>query len=367
MRSPIWLLLLAGTGLVVIQSVYADSPFAVAVEQFAPAPGQFVNDTYYDDPLKALGRPWGGGFSEPNNSSLVSLGGFGGSIVLSFDHTVLDDPANPFGIDAIVFGNGFWVSDNPNRKWAECGVIEISRDANSNSLADDPWYLISGSHIDDLAGQYETATWDDDIYDSTYPPADMAWIPPGFSGVWQTEGYLLPAAVFNVQILENPKGLDSSEEGIWGYADLSPTETMPDGLDPSVFYTRPDNPFEVGLNDGSGGGDGFDIAWAINTTTGEPAELDGFDFIRITTGVDHLVGIFGEISTEIDAVSDIAEGNLGDADGDGDWDLYDYDILEQCYGGPGAIVPTSPCRVMDYDQDGDVDLYDFFRFQQDLS
>ena len=53
--------------------------------------------------------------------------------------------------------------------------------------------------------------------------------------------------------------------------------------------------------------------------TGETAQLDGFDFIRITNGVNYLAGILGEISTEIDAVSDVAEGSFGDADGDGDW------------------------------------------------
>ena len=144
----------------------AQSPFATEVVDYAPAPGQFVNDPLFNGPPAALDRPYAGGFMNPNNSSLLSLGGFGGSITLAFDHTVMDDAANPFGVDAIVFGNAFWVSSDPNRKWAECGHIEISRDVNANGLADDPWYLIPGSHITDAAAQFEMQNWDDDMFRS---------------------------------------------------------------------------------------------------------------------------------------------------------------------------------------------------------
>ena len=68
-----------------------------------------------------------------------TLGGFGGTITLIFDHTVEDDPLNPFGMDAIVFGNAFWHGGDWNSHWAECATIEISLDVNGNSEADDPW------------------------------------------------------------------------------------------------------------------------------------------------------------------------------------------------------------------------------------
>ena len=345
----------------------ADSPFVTTVIDLDPAPGQFVNDSLYNEPAKALGWPLGDNPQEPNNDSLVSLGGFGGSITLAFDHTVLDDPANPFGLDAIVYGNAHWVGGNPNRKWGECGYIEISRDTNSNGAADDPWYLIPGSHITDLAGQYEWQCWDVNIDDLTCPPDDVLWIPPGRTGTWTTEGYRLPAGVFETIIIENPNGPDADEEGVFGYADYSPTQGLPDGETAEAFYTRPDNPFEVGLTPNCGGGDGFDVAWAIFPTTGEPAHLDGFDFVRITTAVNKVAIYpdppFGELSTEIDAVADVAEGQLGDAENDGDLDLDDYVILSNCVTGPGVTAPTSPCRVMDFDQDGDVDLGDYAGFQ----
>ena len=35
----------------------------------------------------------------PDNTKLVSLGGFGGSITIGFDHPVYNNPHNPFGVD----------------------------------------------------------------------------------------------------------------------------------------------------------------------------------------------------------------------------------------------------------------------------
>jgi hypothetical protein len=376
------ILMLLAVGAALPAPAAAQTPFATAVLEFAPAPGQFVNDPLYDDPAAALGRPYGGGFSGPGTSSLVSLGGFGGSIILGFDHTVRDDPANPFGLDAIVYGNALWVGANPNRRWAECGFIEISRDANSNGLPDDAWFLIPGSHVTDLrpateGGQYAVQTWDDVTADPTYPPEDETWIPPGRTGVWTSAGYRLPPAIFENPVVVNPNGTDATEDGIFGYADYSPTLKLGDlngdnqiddpEITPEAFYVRPDHPFQVGLTPGCGGGDAFDIAWAVDPATGEPAGLDGFDFIRITTAVNRVILLppppLNELSTEIDAVADVAEGQFGDAENDGDIDAGDYAVFVGCLLGPELAAPTVPCRVMDFDQDGDVDLADAAAFQ----
>lgn len=310
--------LVAAALLTWIQYATAADPFATTVIEYAPAPGQFVNVSEFDDPAEALGPPAGGGTANADNSSQVSLGGFGGSITLGFDHTVMDDAANPRGLDAIVFGNAFWSGGNHNRHWAECAYIEISRDVNGNALADDPWYLITGSHIFDPANQIETQTWDDDTADATNPPVNPLWIPPGESGVWQTTAFHLPSDVFGGPVVLNPNGLSATAEGIVGYADYSPTLLLGD-LDadnvvddlvvgPATFYTVPDDPFTAGVSPGSGGGDAFDIAWAVDAETFAPAALDGFDFIRLTNGVNALDPFLGEMSPEIDAVADVEAG-----------------------------------------------------------
>ena len=104
------------------------SPFAALVIDFEPAPGQFVNVEAFNDPHRALGPPIGGGTNDGNDTSVVSLGGFGGSLTLAFDHTVADHPLSPMGQDAIVFGTAFWVGGNDQRHRGECATIEISLD-----------------------------------------------------------------------------------------------------------------------------------------------------------------------------------------------------------------------------------------------
>jgi hypothetical protein len=333
--------------------------FAVRVIAYDPAPGQFVNHPQFNDPARALGPPIGGGVGAADNTSVVTLGGFGGSITLSFDHTVEDDPLNPYGMDAIVFGNAFWLGGDADAHWAECATIEISADANRNGLADDSWFLIPGSHLSDPAAHWRVVAWDDDVEDDLLPPHEASWIPPGASGWWETAAFALPLDPFGAIVVRNPIA-DGEREGVFGYADYSPTliigdldgdSIVDDGtITPELFYTVPDDPKRVGLSPGSGGGDAFDIAWAIDPDSGEPAELAGFDFIRLTTAVDRTDGAIGEVSAEIDAAADAAPDLFGDLDDDGDIDLVDVQRMQMCIGLP--IAPHGGCDRVDRDGDG---------------
>lgn len=317
--------------------------FASEVVEYRPAPGQFINGPVHHDPSDALGAPIGGGLSAPDNSKVVSLGGFGGSITLRFAHTVLDDPCNPFGLDAIVFANSFWSGGNPSNPSREPGVIEISLDANANGLADDPWFVIAGTLLpaipDDAAAMRQ---WDNDPGSPT-PPADTSWypddsihdfVPPGFPSSYATSGWLLASGSLVV-----------------GHADASPVLLLGDqdaddavddpGADPAGFYTRPDNPWASGVTPGSGGGDAFDIAWAVDPATGEPARLPGFDFIRLSTGRDALMPPLGEVSTEVGGVSDVrGDALFFDVDSSGTTDaedLYAWHGSPTDLSGEGAI------------------------------
>ncbi len=344
----------------------ADLPFATRVIDYAPAPGQWVNDARFNDPAAALGAPFPGGLAEPDEVALVSLGGFGGSIILAFDHTVVDDPRNRFGMDAIVFGNAFLVGGDPNERWAECATIEIALDENDNGEADDAWYLIPGSHIPDPVSQFLVVTWDDDVTDDTYPPDLASWIPAGSDGTWTTAAYELAVDVFGQPVVTNPS-LDPDLEGIFGYAEYSSTQRLGDldgdgavddpTLPPEAFYTVPDDPLSVGVTTGSGGGDAFDIAWAIDPDTGLPAELPGFDFIRLTSAVDVVAGVLGEKSPEIDAVADAAPDLFGDTDDDGDIDLMDTATFQVCFG--VAEAAAAECDRSDREPDLIIDLLDW--------
>ncbi|MBL0926388.1 MAG: hypothetical protein IBJ11_01890 [Phycisphaerales bacterium] len=341
--------------------------FADRVLSYTPAPGQLINDPAFNDPARALGPPVGGGISAPDNSKLVTLGGFGGSIVLGFSQTVRHDPSNPFGVDAIVFGNSFSVGANLNRRWAEAGVIEISRDANSNGVPDDPWYVIPGSHLAWGAAMSRTAVnWSD--ANPSLPPANKDWYPdpgryPGWPSAYATSTFALPT-LFNGPIVTNPLGTASVQQGIFGYADSTPVLKLGDvngddvveqpGMTPAEFYTAPTSPFGVAIAAGSGGGDAFAIAWAVDPATGLPPNppLDGFDFIRISTAVNAVNGVFGEISTEVGGVARVRPRTpFFDVNRDGRVDSDDAYAWEaaRAAGGPGSVSAAT-------DLDGDTSL-----------
>ncbi|MGD9690731.1 MAG: hypothetical protein AB7K52_14725 [Phycisphaerales bacterium] len=293
----------------------AQSPFASRVVSFDPAPGQFVNIPEFNDPARALGPPIGGGAASPDTAKLVSLGGFGGAITLAFDHPILNQPPspeNPLGLDLIIFSNAFLVAGDPARRWAEPGVIEVAPDLNRNGLADDPWFVIRGSHlpprpIDARASQ----TWDADTLDPALPPANPAWIPPGHAAPWSTSTFELLDPIFQPVVLVT----SSASEIVWGYADCSPTCVLGDldsdgAIDdpaaaPESFYVVPDDPFTLGITPGSAGGDAINLDWAVDPATGSPASLIHIDFIRISTALRSISPLFGERSTELSAVAEV--------------------------------------------------------------
>src|SRR5690606_38628362 len=115
-----------------------------------PAVGQFTNklplyengDTQAqmnEKVLAAIGN---------NKKGMITLGGFGGYVVMGFDHTIMNVAGKR---DFRVLGNAFYADANPNPNAPEggsCepGVIMVAYDANKNGIPDDnEWYEIAGS------------------------------------------------------------------------------------------------------------------------------------------------------------------------------------------------------------------------------
>ncbi len=339
---------------------------------YLPAPGQRINVPDFNDPNKALGAPSSGGTMTPNNGSVVTLGGFGGQIVLAFDHDVLDDPANPMGLDAIVFGNAMWLWGNPNIHWAELATIEIMPELNGNNTPGDhpseKWYLIPGSNLTDNSS-FKTKNWSDE--QDGYP-SYVNW-----PDSYKTSGFELSPEFqtisnYNFVFMNPGYDNDPNSEGLWGYAQYSPTVRLGDrngdnittgfGDDPNIatgiFYTTPDDPRIVGMTPGSGGGDAFDVAWAVDPVTFTSANLEAFRYIRLTTAVDRNLGVLGEVSAEIDAVADVRP--TGDINGDGDVDLADLNLLAIAW----LSVWGQPAfnSAADLKLDNKIDMADFEKF-----
>jgi hypothetical protein len=126
-------------------SVFAADPFADRVVSYIAGEGVGVG---YDDPNSAIGSPtrvnfFGDSvtpFNTPYWGTDVVTIGRGGSLVVAFDEAILDNPLNPYGIDLLVFGNQFFITDSAGRVnglFGEGGFIELSADGEN-------WVAVTG-------------------------------------------------------------------------------------------------------------------------------------------------------------------------------------------------------------------------------
>ena len=116
------------------------NPYIKSIFDFDPAPGMFANDLYKvgftneDVMYTALGR-----INETSVGYPLDLGGFGGSIIVGFDHTIVNIPGEK---DFKVYGGDLTDKANPPAP----GLIFVAYDKNGNGQPDeDEWYEIAGS------------------------------------------------------------------------------------------------------------------------------------------------------------------------------------------------------------------------------
>ena len=267
--------------------------------EYTPAPGQYINTSEFGTPAAASSMLSGA-------NKAVSLGAFGGYIVLGFEKPCLNDPLNPFGIDFTVFGNAFDGSSEP-------GIISVMSDTNGNGKPDDTWFGIAGSnhyHPKTLKNTsvvyFRTNTRDvrwknssgatgllaaNSYHTQEYYPqtSDFPGYPPDsvlFTGTWMTTGTTV-----------NSLGILKLLPPAFGYADCRPGKTG----------TGPDNPYTTDVAEGYGG-DPVDISWATDSL-GNYVQLSSIDFVRISTGCLLSLGSLGEISTELSAITDTEPGS----------------------------------------------------------
>lgn len=122
-------------------SATTEAQYAVEVVEYVPgnAGAPFI------DPTTALGAPTRmSGIPDVLPSTVTPFQpafgageivtiGRGGRLTVAFDQPVLDDPANPFGIDLLIFGNAFFTGSSSTAPCAtglyeEAAMIEVSAD-----------------------------------------------------------------------------------------------------------------------------------------------------------------------------------------------------------------------------------------------
>jgi hypothetical protein len=254
-----------------------DDPFADAVLDYDPglnpAPGYTDASTALASPERFTGEGVFPGVVSPFNSpfgadEIVSIG-VDGWLVVSFDTPVTDDPANPFGIDLLIFGNSFFLDASypsgivGGGPVADGGIIEVSADCET-------FFVVPGVQAD---GLFPTLGWlDAGPYDAVPGRA-----PANFT--WPVDPTLIAADFAGL----------AHDDVVAAYA-------------------------------GSGGGAGIDLA---------SVGLASITCVRITNPGDPRF----DPNVEIDAFSDVTpDAGPADIDGDGDVDTADFLLLLGAWG-----------------------------------
>lgn len=265
--------------------------------EYIPGPGQFINETEglggFDGSELTMNAAVSYAKRRMDAGQFVSLGAFGGYIVVGFDHSVT--PTADGKYDFAVVGNAFDTSSEP-------GIVWVMQDTNGNGLPDDQWYQLAGSET----GKATTFTDYAVTYRRGAPATDVEWFDNrGGSGVvpsmhgFHSQSSIYPAwitgdtyTVYGVR-LEARNGINpSSGQWVnaaypWGYADNMGSDVL-DGQ----------------VSAGEGRRNGFSISNAI-LPDGTPVKLDFIDFVKVQTGAVGSSGILGEISTEVINIVDL--------------------------------------------------------------
>ena len=245
------------------------------VVEFLPAPGQFVNEGYA---VTTMAEACEYAQERLDNHYFVSLGGFGGYIIVKFKTPIINSER---GYDFGIYGNSFSGSSEP-------GVVWVSQDANENGVADDEWFELRGSE----SGKESTLQNYAITYSRTDNETKIAWRDnKGESGTiernaahrqdyfpaWVTEneytlsGTLLP---------DNSEWSEKNQEWVlhafeWGYADnFSAIDLASDRA----------NRFRI---------------LDAHDATGEVNILSQIDFVKVQSATNVIHSAIGEVSTEV--------------------------------------------------------------------
>ena len=277
----------------------APSAYANKVLAYRPAPGQFMNTstTAYEKGFSAedVRRKAEEKLKDPY-LCLLSLGGFGGSIVVGFDHTV---PNMNGAYDFKIYGNAsydsFGTLTGALGGSSEPGIVLVSKDVNGNGLADDEWYELKGSEYDskhtikDYAITYHrpasplsSVKWTDNQGNTGYVYRNETHTKNDYYPAWieEDEMTFYGSRLKDNAVNEPRPGMPEHWVGYcyaYGYADNHPNDEK---------------------------GALFKIDWAVDKE-GRAVKLDGIDFVKIYTAVNQYCGWMGEISTEVQAVEDL--------------------------------------------------------------
>ena len=376
-------------------TLWANHPWLSRVYEYRPAPGQFINTL----PVSRVGEPVDSVLARCHRSicghvdtvsvtfhgevitrvdtvwaeSMISLGGYGGYVIVGFDHPVVNMHTYDFEIQ----GNAF-VSDRESRGGSsEPGIVMVGVDMNGNGVPDDgdAWYELAGSEYSHPKTQHDyTITYyrpdenkprtpshvDPYLNDTTYIRWTSNDVDPD-----SISGYMSRNTAHNQPYW--PLWLQDEESLTFTGSKLRCNAVDLGGNDGNSYFVQyffdwgyvdnlPNNPNFIS-EEGSVYNPGFKIDWAVDEQ-GRHVNLTHIDFIKIYNAMNQYCGWTGETSTEVAAGIDfhpdavLHDIIVGDVDGDAEVSISDVNALISCI--LAGVVTT----VADVNQDGEVNISD---------
>ena len=260
------------------------------VYEFLAAPGQFINENYTANTMEAAVSY---AQSRMNSESYVSLGGFGGYIVMGFDHSIENDG----GYNIQIMGNSFDGSSEP-------GIVWVMQDENGDGLPNDTWYELKGS-------EYGKADCEIRDYCVTYYRPKAQSMPVNWSDNLGNTGSIDYLASFHTQAYYYPAWVKEDSYVLRGTCLVSKNKETSPGYwyNGSYDWGYADNFSNIDrlTNDdnynANANGNHFKISDAV-TFDGKPANLQYIDFVKVVCGTNAKSGWLGEVSTEIFGCND---------------------------------------------------------------
>ncbi|MGK6342162.1 cell surface protein [Chryseobacterium sp. DT-3] len=282
------------------------SKYISNVFEFRPAVGQFTNEVpeYVTGNTEANMLQKAKESLTGENSSMITLGGFGGYVAFGFDHTI----PNLEGRDFKILGNAFWGNNTSTTRSGSCepGIIMVGYDKNKNGKPDeDEWYEIAGSEY------FKNTTTKN--YSITYFKPNENKSPVPGSEFWQTDvEYIKWQDNFGNSGFKTKNTFHAqSYYPLWlsgaSYS-LTGTRLKDNFYDQSgtgAYWVG--TSYEYGYADNAPNNDeasNIDISWAVDKNE-KYVKLPGIDFIKVYTGVNQEAGWLGEVSTEVAGAYDL--------------------------------------------------------------
>ena len=387
------ILLLMVTVLVALTTL-ANHPWLSRVYQYRPAPGQFINTM----PVARVGEPVDSVLARCHRSicgridtvtqsfhgqiittidtvwaeGMVSLGGYGGYVIVGFDHPVV----NMHTWDFDIMGNAFYSDQMVSGGSCEPGIVMVGVDEDGDGVPSDgdKWYELAGSEYEkpqtqhdysityyrpDEGKQRTPSTTDPSLIDTTY----IRWTSNDMNPD-STSGFMSRNS-FHQQPYW-PLWLHDEETMTFSGSKLRCNAVDIGGTDGNAYFVQyffdwgyvdnlPNNPYRLPGVDGFN--PGFKIDWAVDEQ-GSHVNLTHIDFIKVYNAVNQYCGWIGETSTEVaggidfhpDAV--LPTPRPGDVNADGEVNISDVNAIVD------IILAAEFLKAGDVNGDGEVNVSD---------